>query len=195
MADDSLLVPVIFGSVRAERQGIKAARFIVTALRENGCRPVLIDPMEKRLPLLDRMYKDFAPDEAPAVMRELAELYRSADGFCIVSAEYNHGVPPALKNMLDHFLEEYFWRPAGIVCYSGGQFGGVRAAMQLRAILAEMGMVTIPSLFPIPHVGEAFSEDGVPAHERTRQTANDFIAEFVWYMRALKAQRATGVPG
>src|SRR5665213_2911244 len=54
---DSLLVPVVYGSVRSERQGIKAARFLVTALRERGCTPVLVDPLEQRLPLLDRMYK------------------------------------------------------------------------------------------------------------------------------------------
>ncbi|MDQ2662937.1 MAG: NAD(P)H-dependent oxidoreductase [Candidatus Eremiobacteraeota bacterium] len=119
MSDEALLVPVIFGSVRAERQGIRAARFFVNALRDAGCRPVLVDPLEKRLPLLDRMYKEYPPDEAPPVMRELADLYVRADGFCIVSGEYNHGIPPALKNLLDHFLEEYAWRPAAIVCYSG----------------------------------------------------------------------------
>lgn len=155
---------------------------------------MLVDPLEKRLPLLDRMYKEFPPDEAPPVMRELADLYVRADGFCIVSGEYNHGIPPALKNILDHFLEEYAWRPASIVCYSGGQFGGVRAAMQLRMSLAEMGMVTIPSLFPLPHVGEAFAEDGTPANPRTTASASRFIEELIWYMRALKHQRALGVP-
>ena len=64
-------------------------------------------------------------------------LYRGADGFVGVSGEYNHGIPPALKNLLDHFLEEYFFRPSGIACYSAGAFGGVRAAMQLRMSLAE----------------------------------------------------------
>src|SRR3546814_18651840 len=78
--------------------------------------------------------------------RVLATLYRRADGFLIVSAEYNHGIPPALKNLLDHFLEEYFWRPSAIACYSAGQFGGVRAAMQLRSTLAELGMPSIPRL-------------------------------------------------
>ena len=100
--------------------------------------------MEKRLPLLDRMYKEFPTGEAPAAMEELADLFRRADGFAIVSGEYNNGIPPALKNLLDHFLEEYFWRPAAIACYSGGRWGGVRGAMQLRMSLAEMGMVTIP---------------------------------------------------
>ena len=116
------------------------------------------------------MYKEYPPGQAPAVLEELAAIFRSADGFAIVSGEYNHGIPPALKNLLDHFLEEYFWRPAAIVCYSGGRFGGVRAAMQLRMTLAEMGMVTIPSLFPIPHVQNAFDDDGTPAQAYTGES-------------------------
>jgi NAD(P)H-dependent FMN reductase len=188
------LVPVIYGSVRTERQGIKAARFIVRQLESRSMRAVLIDPLEKQLPLLDRMYKEFEKGQAPAVMEGLAELFRAADGFAIVSGEYNNGIPPALKNLLDHFLEEYFWRPAAIVCYSGGRWGGVRAAMQLRMSLAEMGMITIPSILPFAHVGESFSDDGTPADGRMVQSAGAFFDEFGWYMEALRDRRKAGVP-
>ena len=189
-----MLVPVIYGSVRTERQGIRAARFVVEALKARGHDPVLVDPLERPLPLLDRMYKDFPKDAAPAVLEELAQLFVKADGFCIVSGEYNNGIPPALKNLLDHFLEEYFWRPAAIVCYSGGRYGGVRAAMQLRMSLAEMGMVTIPSLCPFPNVSEAFTPDGEPQQTWIAGATDRFIAEFEWYVDALRAQRRAGVP-
>jgi NAD(P)H-dependent FMN reductase len=191
---ERFLVPVIYGSVRTERQGIKAARFVVAELLRRGAEAVLVDPMEKRLPLLDRMYKEFPPGQAPAPMEELAGLFRRADGFAIVSGEYNNGIPPALKNLLDHFLEEYFWRPAAIACYSGGRWGGVRAAMQLRMSLAEMGMVTIPSLFPTANVGTAFSDDGTPSDPKTVEYSAEFFDEFFWYMKALREQRKTGVP-
>jgi NAD(P)H-dependent FMN reductase len=192
--DAPLLVPVIYGSVRTERQGIRAARFIVTELERRGLRAVLVDPMEKRLPLLDRMYKEFEKGQAPAVLEELADLFRRADGFMVVSGEYNHGIPPALKNLLDHFLEEYFWRPCAIVSYSGGRWGGVRAAVQLRACLAEMGMVTIPSTLPFARVQDTFALDGTPADPKTASYATEFFNEFVWYMEALKTKRAQGVP-
>jgi NAD(P)H-dependent FMN reductase len=94
------------------------------------------------------------------VLEALAETYRAADGFVVVSGECNHGIPPALKNLLDHFLEEYFFRPSAIVCYSAGAFGGVRAAMQLRTTLGELGMPSIPSIFPVPHVQDAFDDSG-----------------------------------
>jgi len=190
----NFIVPVIYGSVRPQRQGIRAAHFIVSELSSRGMRPVLVDPMEKRLPLLERMYKEFEKGQAPPVMEELAELFRSADGFAIVSGEYNHGIPPALKNLLDHFLEEYFWRPAAIVSYSGGRWGGVRAAVQLRTCLAEMGMVTIPSTLPLANVQDTFAVDGTPADPRTAHYARMFFDEFVWYMEALGERRKAGVP-
>jgi NAD(P)H-dependent FMN reductase len=191
---DQLIVPVIYGSVRTERQGIRAARFVVTQLERRGMRAILVDPMEKVLPLLDRMYKEFPPGEAPPVMKELSELFVSADGFAIVSGEYNHGIPPALKNLMDHFLEEYFWRPAAIASYSGGRWGGAHAAMQLRMTLAEMGMVTTPSLLQIPSVQSAFDLNGVPTDPATEKFSKEFFDEFVWYMEALREHRTTGVP-
>jgi NAD(P)H-dependent FMN reductase len=190
-----LSIPVIYGSVRPGRQGIKAARYIVHALEARNHKPVLVDPLAHRLPLLDRMYKEYPRGEAPAVLEELAALFRAADGFMIVSGEYNHSIPPALSNLMDYFLEEYFWRPAGIVCYSNGQFGGVRAAIQLRAMLAEMGMVTIPTLQPFPRVQDAFDDNGVPTEPRTELFTKSFFEEFEWYANALGAARAKGVPG
>jgi NAD(P)H-dependent FMN reductase len=191
----SLTIPVLLGSVRAERQGIKAARYMMALLERRGHNPVLVDPKEKPLPMLDRMYKEFPPGEAPPVMRELAELYRRADGFIIVTAEYNQSVPPALKNLLDHFLEEYFWRPSAIVSYSAGRFGGVRAAVTLRTVLAEMGMSSVPSILSIPAIGRALSPDGAANEPWIDKAAARLIDEFEWYAEALGAQRAAkGAP-
>ena len=190
----SLNLPVLLGSVRRDRMGIRAARFVMRVLEERGHAPTLVDPMELQLPLLDRMYKEHPKGRAPENLEKLASLYRAADGFVIVSGEYNHGIPPALKNLLDHFLEEYFWRPSAIVSYSQGSFGGVRAAMQLRMTLAELGMSSVPSLMPIPAIQNALSDDGVPADARLIKLIARFLDEFEWYARALKTERAKGLP-
>src|SRR5579859_6096630 len=100
----ALLVPVFYGSCRTERQGIRAARYVVAELKNYRCEPVLVDALEYKLPVLDKMYKEFEPGTAPPELEKLAELYRRADGFAIVTGEYNHGIQPGLKNMLDHFL-------------------------------------------------------------------------------------------
>ena len=189
----ALTIPVLLGSVRRDRMGIRAAHLVMDALAARGHAPVLVDALELQLPLLDRMYKEYAPGAAPEVLERLATLYRRADGFLVVSGEYNHGIPPALKNLLDHFLEEYFWRPSGIVCYSAGAFGGVRAAMQLRMSLAEMGMPSVPSLLPIPRIGETLGEDGA-GDERIGRSRDRFLDEFLWYAEALKSAKAAGTP-
>src|SRR5688572_11764479 len=141
------------------------------------------------------MYKEYPKGSAPQVLESLAELYRAADAFVVVTGEYNHSVPPALSNLLDHFLEEYFFRPSAIVCYSSGAFGGVRAAMQLRAMLCELGMPSISSLFPIPSIQTAFDEDGTPREQAAveRRFAR-FASELEWYASALSEARRSGVP-
>jgi NAD(P)H-dependent FMN reductase len=185
---------VLLGSVRSDRQGIKAARYAVRSLETRGHQVTLIDPLEVQLPLLDRMYKEYPKGGAPEALERLAALYRQADGFVVVSGEYNHSIPPALTNLLDHFLEEYFFRPSAIVCYSAGQFGGVRAAMQLRALLAELGMPSISSIFPIPSIGKSFTDAAEPIDPAYNRRFARFAAEFEWYAGAMRDARQKGVP-
>jgi NAD(P)H-dependent FMN reductase len=186
---------VVYGSVRGTRQGIKAARFVVRTLEARGHAVTLLDAMTLGLPLLDRMYKEYVPREtAPEPLRTIAGHLATADGFVIVSGEYNHGLPPGLTNLLDHFLEEWFWRPSAIVSYSQGQFGGVRAAMHLRAMLCELGMPSIPSIFPCPRVHDAFEDDGTPRDPKTATYFERFAAELEWYAGALAAARTHGTP-
>ena len=185
---------VIYGSVRSERQGIKAARFVVSKLEERGHAVTLVDPLEYELPFLDRTYKEFEKGQAPEAMESLSQILSSADGFIILTAEYNHAEPPALKNLLDHFQSEYVCKPSGIVTYSMGPFGGIRALITLRAILAELGTPSIPSMFPISKVGEAFDDAGkalVTAYDRR---INKFLDEFEWYANALKNAREQECP-
>jgi NAD(P)H-dependent FMN reductase len=189
----SLSIAILYGSVRTERVGIRAALYLQRQIESRGHTVTLVDPAIYQLPLLDKMYKEFKGD-APAVMEQLATLYRAADAFVIVGGEYNNGIPPALKNLLDHFLEEYFWRPSAIACYSAGQFGGVRGAMQLRMTLGELGMPSIPSILPFPRVASLVAEDGTITDERFGKSTARFLDELEWYANALKAQRATGVP-
>jgi NAD(P)H-dependent FMN reductase len=191
----SLNLVLIFGSVRSDRRGIRLVRFLESAFAARGQDVTTIDPVEYQLPLLDKMYKQYPAGSAPAPLDALAGIYRQADAFVIVTGEYNHTMPPPLMNLLDHFLEEYFWRPSAIVSYSAGPFGGVRAGVQLRAPLCEMGMPSIPSMFPIAKVQETFAEDGTPADPvGIGRRFSRFASELEWYASALKKQREAGVP-
>jgi len=166
----ALKIVVLLGTVRSDRKGSRAAAYVERGFRGRGHDVSRVDPVEIRLPLLGRMYKEFPKGTAPPPLEELAVLYRSADAFVVVCGEYNHSIPPALSNLLDHFLEEYFWRPSAIVCYSTGQFGGVRAAMQLRAMLCELGMPSIPSLCRFRGL---LPRSGKTAHRPMRRSTGD----------------------
>lgn len=189
-----LNIVVIYGSVRSQRQGIKAARFIVNKLKARKHNVTFVDPKEYKLPLLDKRYSDYKKGKAPAKLEKLAKLYRKADAFVVVSGEYNHSIPPALSNLLDHFYQEYRFKPSLIVCYSSGPFGGVRALVQLRAMLAEIGMSPIPSVFPVPMVQDAFDGKGKPRDLKSNEWVKKPLDELEWYAEALKEKRKKGLP-
>ncbi len=190
----ALNILVIAGSVRRDRIGIRPARYLQLCCITRGHEATLIDPLEYHLPLLDRMYKEYPPGQAPEALEQLAKLIRSCDAVIVVAGEYNHSIQPALSNLLDHFLEEWFWRPAGIACYSAGQFGGVRAAMQLRALLPELGMPSIPSILALPKAQDLFDEQDQPRADWVGRQAGRFLDELEWYGNALKTARTDGVP-
>lgn len=195
-----MVVAVLQGSVRTERMGARAAKWVISQLSARGHEAVLIDAAALDLPLLDKMWKELKNDTSAdsaslrVKLAQIAELYARADGYVIVSGEYNHSIPPALTNLIDYFLEEYAFRPSAIVCYSAGSYGGVRAAMQLRALLPEVGLSSIPSLQPIPSIGSSLSAEGVALTQDLAEKSGKFFDEFDWYMRAMKAEREKGVP-
>ena len=189
-----LKVAIVYGSVRSERQGIKAAKYLNRKVEERGIDARLIDPMEYKLPFLDKMYKEYKAGEAPNAMQKLHEIFAGADGFLIVSGEYNHSIPPALKNIMDHFQPEYLFKPGAIASYSAGMFGGMRAAVHLRAVLAELGMLSISSIQPFPMVQDNLDDEGNPQNEFIEPSTNRFLDEFEWYLKALKTAREHGTP-
>jgi NAD(P)H-dependent FMN reductase len=185
-------IALFVGSVRRDRQGIKVARWIEERLKNRNHIVFFIDPLELNLPLLDRMYKEMAnPSEK---LRDLRNKVMDAEGYLSVTPEYNHSTSAAMKNTLDYFLEEYYFKPSAIVSYSAGGFGGVNAAQHLRLIFAELGAPSISSSFPISSVQDVFDEHGKLIDERYDKRVIRFLDEFEWYIEAFKNQRAKGTP-
>lgn len=185
-------IALIVGSVRQERQGIKVARWMEEKLKNRNHVVFFIDPLELNLPLLDKMYKEMIdPSEK---MKSLQSKINGAEGYLAVTPEYNVGTSGAMKNTLDYFLEEYFFKPSAIVSYSPGMFGGINAAQQLRLIFAELGAPSISSSFSIPRLHKVFNEDGKLIDEAYDKRVLKFLAEFEWYIEAFKNQRAKGTP-
>jgi len=145
---DNILV--LYGSYRSDRLGIRLANYIVTSLRQRGNNAELIDAKDVGLPMLDRMYKEYPKGSAPPEMERLAAKIRGADAFVFVTGEYNWGMQPGLKNLTDHYLEEWFWRPAAIVSYSGGRLSGAHAAVPGMALFPRWEWSSSQAPLPSP---------------------------------------------
>lgn len=152
----------------------------------------IVDPAELDLPLLDKMYKEM--NDLSEKLQSLQTILAEADGYVPVTLEYNHSISTALKNTLDYFLEEYFFKSPAIVSYSVGVFGGVVAANHFRQTLAEMWPAAIPSQFPISKIHEALDESGNLVDTNYDRHVARFLDEFDWYIEALQKQRKIGTP-
>jgi NAD(P)H-dependent FMN reductase len=190
-------VLVFYGSYRANRIGIRLATFVTTELRARSVVVELIDARDIGLPILDRMYKEYPAGSAPQAMESLAGKIRAADAFVFVVGEYNWGPQPGLKNLTDHFLEEWFWRPAAIVSYSPGRLAGARASSTWRPILSEMGMVVISSTVAVGLIAETIDAQGEPIGEAgllTQKAFRRLADDLAWWTSAARNQRLRQSP-
>ena len=188
---------VFYGSYRSDRMGIRLAHFVVEGFGARGDDVEFIDAKAVGLPMLDRMYKEHPRGAAPEALETLAGKIRNADGFVFITGEYNWGVQPGLKNLTDHFLEEWFWRPAAIASYSGGRLSGARAATAWHGTLSEMGMVVVSSTIAVGPIAQSLSAEGKPIGEGGKALEHAFprfADDFMWWVEAAKAQRARKQP-
>jgi len=194
MADRIL---VLYGSYRSDRMGIRLADYLVSGLLARGSDVELIDAKAIGLPMLDRMYKEYPPGSAPDALETLASKIRAADAFVFVTGEYNWGIQPGLKNLTDHFLEEWFWRPAAIASYSAGRFSGARSALQWHGTLSEMGMIVISSALAVGPIAQTLTAEGKPQGDAGKALDGAFVRfadDLLWWTEAAKLQRARKTP-
>jgi NAD(P)H-dependent FMN reductase len=188
---------VLYGSYRSDRMGIRLADFIVAGLKARGADAELIDAKAIGLPMLDRMFKEYPRGSAPEALETLARKIRAADAFIFVTGEYNWGVQPGLKNLTDHFLEEWFWRPAAIASYSAGRIAGARSSLVWHGTLSEMGMVVVSSTLAVGPIGQALTAEGKPVGEAGQQLERAFVRfadDLAWWTEAARTQRAHKAP-
>ncbi|XP_013420973.1 uncharacterized protein LOC106181199 [Lingula anatina] len=197
MAGNKLKVVLFLGSVRDNRLGERVATFMKNILVETNHEVEIMDPMKTEFPMLKKPLHHYQDkSKAPQFLQDCNAKIQAADAFVVVTAEYNHSIPPALSNMMDHFGSSgYSYKPSGIVCYSPGQYGGMRAAMQLRSFLGELGCLSVSNIFGIPQVMEAISPEGEPQNEHMRKGALRLLAQLDWHAQAMKNHREkVGVP-
>jgi NAD(P)H-dependent FMN reductase len=179
-----MYIPVILGTARQGRQSEKAARFMLQKAQEAGLDSEIIDVRDYRLPATDNTEK------SPQAQR-LAEKAARADGFIIVSPEYNHGYPGELKMLLDMLFSQYAHKPVGICAVSSGAWGGTRMVEQLRVVCLAFHMIPTGEAVHFPMVLELFDEEGRLLGRSQHGQAKRLMDELIWYASALKAGRET----
>ena len=185
----TLKIKVIVGSTRANRFSEKPTQWILDLAKKRTDFDVeLLDLRDYPLPFFEEaMPPGLAKDgyTTPAVVKWRDKI-READGFIIVTPEYNHGYPAVLKNALDY---TYFaWARKAVAFVSWGSAGGARGVEQLRSVAIELDMVPIRFAVHIPNPWFIQDMSGIDT-DVNRQAGQALLDNLTWWTGALKAAR------
>lgn len=193
---------MFLGSVRDStppapaRLGLHVANACLACLRSqfSDIDVELIDPLNYPHDRIFKPHFAYKQDQMPAPLATLAAKIAEADGYIMVSPEYNHAMSPALANLLNHFGSSLFaYKPSAIVTYSAGQWGGLRAAVGMRTFLAELGCLPVSAMIHVPHAQDVFSADGSVIEDVEQASWYGYFgrtfAQLQWWAQATKAHR------
>ncbi len=181
-----LFIPVLIGTTRTQRKSIYAAKFIKNIGDSfDEIESVLIDPLDFNFP--------GDGNDSEAKDPRYSALTKKADGFFIVSPEYNHSFPGSLKRMLDSELENYIHKAVSFAGASSGPWGGVRAIEALVLTTREMGMVSTFTDVHFPRLQDLFDDQGNILDQKYVERVKSSWTELIWMAQVLK-QGTESVP-
>lgn len=178
---DKLLIPVLLGTNRKQRNSVHPARWLIGQMEKRPeIQTKLFDTADFALPHDDygQAIKDLFPDWRDTIIK--------ADGLVIVSPEYNHGYPGVLKAVLDLLLREYVHKAVAFVGVSAGPWGGTRVIEALVQTVRELGLAVTFTDLNFPKVQKTFDAEGNLLDPAFEKRAKDFLDELVWMSTALK---------
>ncbi len=178
------IIAIISSSVRTGRASHRVALYFKNYLQTNNLATVeMLDLNEYQFPVFDERLK-YQKDPSSAML-DFAAHIKNADGVIIVTPEYNGGYPASLKNVVDLLYDEWHRKPVAIATASNGAFGGSQVITSLQFSLWKIRAWTVPAMFPVPKVQDAFDENGAPTEQAsTDKRAAGFINELLWCVEA-----------
>ncbi|WP_300319652.1 NAD(P)H-dependent oxidoreductase [Idiomarina sp.] len=194
---------VFLGTVRDStppkpaRLGERVAKACVHYLEQtfDNAEVELIDPLDYPLNGVFKPHFTYHENKVPEQLDALAKKIEAADAYVMVSPEYNHSMSPALANLLNHFgASLYSYKPSAIVTYSAGQWGGSRAAVNMRTFLSELGCLPVSAMIHVPKAQTVFEENGkfTQEVEDTERWVGYFgrtLNQLFWWADAAQKQR------
>jgi NAD(P)H-dependent FMN reductase len=181
---------IIIGSTRPGRAGLPIATWFADRARSHGGFDVdVVDLAELNLPLLDEPNHPRLGRYTHRHTKDWSAIVEAGDAFVIVTPEYNHGYPAALKNAIDFLHTEWRDKPVGFVSY-GGVSAGTRAVQQLKEVVTTLKMLPVFEAVSIPFHPQFMGDDGrVQANEIMAQAADAMLDELVRVEGALRPLR------
>lgn len=171
---------VIIGTVRQNRASEGVGKWLMQNLpKTKHTKYELLDLRDWQLPFFDEPMPPLASQGSyiGEVGKKWLEKVASADGFIVITGEYNHSVPGVLKNALDYWYSGMMkGKPVSFVSY-GAASGGMRAVEHLRQIVSELRLVALHDEVNIPAIWAAFKEDGSIVDESKIGQLHTLVAE------------------
>lgn len=184
---------------RPARLGARVARACAAQLARAGAEAGIVDPLTLDLSPPFKPHFAYAQGRAPRDLDDLARKIEAADGYVMVSPEYNHSMSPALADLLNHFGSSLFsFKPSAIATYSAGQWGGARAAVNMRTYLSELGCLPVSAMIHVPRAQEVFDAEGGFAEgvdgDRWSGYMQRTLSQLLWWAEAARERRARSLP-
>ncbi|ONK12565.1 NAD(P)H-dependent oxidoreductase [Streptomyces sp. MP131-18] len=181
-----LRLAVIIGSVREGRFGPTVSRWF--AERAAAREDMTVDLVDLAEPAAALPLGMGEPGDAHTAF---AQRLGAADAFAVVTPEYNHSYPAALKNVIDWHHGEWQAKPVGFVSY-GGLSGGLRAVEHLRPVFAELHAVTVRDTVSFHDAWSRFDDEGLPLEPAgCNGAAKAMLDQLAWWGHALRTARAS----
>ena len=181
MPNEKLFIPILLGTPRKARESEHVAQWVYSKMQERTeIESQYFDVRDFQLPAdqYGQEIKDDFPEWRDAIIR--------ADGLVIVTPEYNHGYPGALKSILDLLLREYVHKAVAFVGVSAGPWGGTRVIEACVPMVRELGLAVTFSDLNFPGVAGKFDENGNLLDEAYERRVKDFLDELVWMATTLR---------
>ena len=184
-----MTIEIISGSARKESITRRIAFYLQKVLSEKTEHKVnIIDVRDWEFPpTLECVYSSV--EHAPDAHKPLAERMFAADAFILVSPEYNGSFSVFLKNLLDHFPKQVH-KAFGIATGAPGALGGVRAALQLQALVTALFGIASPYMLVTPFVEKKISESGELVDGSFQGMVDSFTTEFLWLSTKLSGSES-----
>jgi NAD(P)H-dependent FMN reductase/GNAT superfamily N-acetyltransferase len=187
----SLRVLVVVCSTRPRSLGPTISEWLTKSLAASAAslsvELVPVSLADLALPFLDE-------EEQPATgiyrhehTRRWSAMVDDADGFILVTPEYNYGMPASLKNALDYLSREWAWKPVAFVSY-GNTSAGTRSVQHAKQVVTTLRLVPTGATVAI-RIGDAVEHGRLRPDPARDRVAAEVLGELVRLSRALRPLR------